>query len=113
MRLRQIIEPFAGLRVARKRVGLELGTPYRYDVDTFEKLAARAEQTGAFADVQAALDSYSGPLLPDIDTPWTLARRAELEQRYVGVLTRGLEHAPSKDQRAQLRVQYDRFMAGI
>lgn len=113
LRLRQIIEPFAGLRVAHKRVGLELTRPYRYDVDSFEKLAARAEQTGAFDDLQAAISSYSGPFLPDIDTPWTLARRNELEQRYFGVLRKGLEHAPNEAQRAQLSVRYEHFMAGV
>ena len=51
---------------------LMLGPDVAVDVDEFEAAAARADHTGALADLRAAVDAYGGDLLPgDRYEPWS------------------------------------------
>jgi predicted ATPase/DNA-binding SARP family transcriptional activator len=57
------------------------------DVDDFEAAAGQAARTPSAAGHRAALDLYTGELLPeDRFEPWTAARRQALRERHLGLL---------------------------
>jgi predicted ATPase/DNA-binding SARP family transcriptional activator/DNA-binding CsgD family transcriptional regulator len=61
--------------------------PLWTDVQAFEEASAYASSCGEPAAYRAALDLYSGDLLPeDPYEDWTLARREDLRRKYLDVL---------------------------
>jgi DNA-binding SARP family transcriptional activator/tetratricopeptide (TPR) repeat protein len=57
------------------------------DVDVFRSLSRRAHTTRDPADVAAAVERYTGPLLPDdLYEAWSAAPREELRATYLGLL---------------------------
>src|SRR4051812_20732111 len=57
------------------------------DVDAFETAAARARDTGALADLRAALALHGGELLPeDRYEPWATGRREALGEAHLALL---------------------------
>ena len=57
------------------------------DVDAFDAAVARARETGAVADLRAALALHGGELLPeDRYEPWASGRREALSEAHLGLL---------------------------
>jgi predicted ATPase/DNA-binding SARP family transcriptional activator len=66
---------------------LVLAAEVEVDIDTFERAATRAEDTGAPDDIEAAIAAYAGELLPeDRYEDWCADRRRVLSERHVGLL---------------------------
>src|SRR3954453_20953660 len=66
---------------------LTLAPEVEVDIDTFDAAAARAEQTQAPGDIEAALAAYGGELLPeDLYEDWCTDRRRMLAERHVTLL---------------------------
>src|SRR3954469_17405293 len=66
---------------------LVLASEAEVDVDTFERAAERAERSGLPEDIEAALATYGGELLPeDRYEDWCEERRRLLAERHVGLL---------------------------
>src|SRR4051812_40018987 len=74
---------------------LTLAPEVELDVDEFDAAAARAEASRDPDDLQAAVDAYSGELLPeDAYEDWAAGRRRSLAERHVRLL---LELAAARD----------------
>jgi two-component SAPR family response regulator len=74
-----------------------------YDVERFERTARVAEglplgdPRRMFA-LTEAINSYSGPFLPEFDSDWVVERRRELELRYLDLLGQHAQEALVRDQ---------------
>jgi LuxR family maltose regulon positive regulatory protein len=74
-----------------------------YDVERFERTARVAEglplgdPRRMFA-LTEAINSYSGPFLPEFDSDWVAERRRELELRYLDLLGQHAQEALVRDQ---------------
>ncbi len=80
-------EAAAVLPLRDDMLALHPGGTVEVDVDAFEAAAARARETGALPDCQAALGLYGGELLPeDRYEPWAAGRREALSEAYLGLL---------------------------
>lgn len=96
--LRQVLGAEAESRLLEDREG-----PLKYlrldlrgaevDVVRFEESCRRAQQTGALADWEEAMQFYGGPLLPGYEASWVLPLRADLQNAWLEALDRGAEAA--------------------
>src|SRR3954463_2007239 len=74
---------------------LRLAPEVELDVDEFDAAAALAEASRELGHLQAAVDAYSGELLPeDVYEDWAAERRRSLAERHVRLL---LELAAARD----------------
>src|SRR3954452_10145571 len=74
---------------------LRLAPEVELDVDEFDAAAALAEASRGLGHLQAAVDAYSGELLPeDAYEDWAAGRRRSLAERHVRLL---LELAAARD----------------
>ena len=86
------LEPSAGaatgyLHLRGESLVLSLAGPVWVDVEAFEEAAMMARHTQATAAYRAAIDLYSGELLPqDRYEEWTEERRAQLRGLYLSLL---------------------------
>lgn len=69
------------------------GLNYRFDVEEFESLLARADQAGADAEAAAecwrkAIALYRGDYLEDVYSDWAAPQRESLLQRHAGAVIR-------------------------
>ena len=89
---RRTLEPSAGaatgyLHLRGESLVLSLAGPVWVDVEAFEEAAIMARHTQATAAYRAAIDLYSGELLPqDRYEEWTEERRAQLRGLYLSLL---------------------------
>lgn len=79
----------AFVQVIEDEIALSPGEQVWVDVEAFERAAARAARTGAVADLRAAVDLYTGELLPeDRYEDWASARRERLRGQHLSLLGR-------------------------
>jgi ATP/maltotriose-dependent transcriptional regulator MalT/DNA-binding SARP family transcriptional activator len=107
---RQLASLYTATHGLRKTLGDDLiqidGSIYQlnpslsiaYDVAVFEHAASIAEAAlpgdpRRYFALSEAINAYSGPFLPDINTDWTLDRRDELERRLLKLLTAHADEA--------------------
>lgn len=79
---------------ADRTVSISVAEPVRVDADEFERDARSALRCNDFASVEAAIDCYTGDLLPDdIYDEWTCERRDELLALHARLVLRASESA--------------------
>jgi len=72
------------------------------DVRRFEKLTTHARASGDLVDLRAAVEAYTGDLLPeDRFKPWAAQPRAELRHSFCDLLTDMAEQAAAKGNEAE------------
>jgi len=72
------------------------------DVRRFEKLTTHARASGDLVDLRAAVEAYTGDLLPeDRFEPWAAQPRAELRHSFCDLLTDMAEQAAAKGNEAE------------
>lgn len=108
-RLRKTLGPAGRVAVADERLALDLDVPVRFDVASFEAAADLAAATGRTAEIEAAVAAYGGELLAGFDSPWADTRRAELEERYSGLLEAATLAATDAATRERAQARLDAY----
>jgi LuxR family transcriptional regulator, maltose regulon positive regulatory protein len=84
-----------------------------YDVREFEELVAKVQKAG-LSEVERrsifaqAVDLYTGEFLPDIDLPWSNARRLELQEKYLFLLEQFALHEFENNRPEEARRLYEK-----
>jgi DNA-binding SARP family transcriptional activator len=84
---RRALDADEAVQLRQELVALFPDGEVEVDVDEFREQAEVARQTGAAADVAAAISAYAGPLLPeDPYESWVAQPRGELRTTYLSLL---------------------------
>ncbi len=96
------------LRLRGERLILAPDGDIWVDVEAFERAAERAALTGSHGDYEAAIDLYTGELLPEnLYDDWTTSRRERVHDTYLSMLAglARLQEAGQEDVQAEATLQ--------